>query len=364
VVTELEEIDSPALIVDLDVMEANVASMTRLTGAHGVALWPNMKGHKIPELAWRQVRAGATGITCQKLAEAEVMVNAGFTDVLVAVQVIGPAKVERLLRLARRAHLITVVDSLEGARAISDSFARQDRAIEAFLEVDIGYRRCGVSAAEALDLGRKISRLPGLKLVGVMGYEGQIYDLNGREEVRAAARRSYDLLLGVSASLRSAGLDAPRVSVGASAGAEVAVETAGITEIRAGSYLMNDRAQIAMGSAEAAACAATVLATVISTPTESRAVIDAGAKALTATTLPGLAGYGALVGHVEAVLERLSDEHGMIATRGGNPFRVGDRVQVIPNSHTVVLNQFAEVHAVRKGVVEAVLPVAARGMMQ
>jgi D-serine deaminase-like pyridoxal phosphate-dependent protein len=364
VVTELAELDSPALIVDLDVMEANVASKTRLTSAHGIELWPNIKGHKIPTLAWSQVRSGAAGITCQKLAEAEVMVNAGFTEVLLAVQVVGTAKVERLRRLARRAHLVTVVDSLPGAQSISDAFSHCGQTIEAFLEVDLGYRRCGVTAPEALDLAQRMSRLPGLKLVGVMGYEGHIYDLTGRAEVEAAARRSYELLVGVSTRLQDAGIAATRVSVGASAGARVAVEMPGITEIRAGSYLMNDRAQIAMGSADQTGCAATVLATVISVPDGSRAVIDAGAKALTATTLPGLAGYGLLVGHGEAVLERLSDEHGMIATASADDFRVGDRVQVIPNSHTVVFNQFAEVYAVRKGRVEAVLPVAARGMMQ
>ncbi len=364
-VTELAEIDSPALIVDLDVMEANLASMTQLAGSNGIDLWPNIKGHKIPALAWRQVRAGAAGITCQKLSEAEVMVNAGFTDVLVAVQVIGAQKIERLLRLARRVRLITVVDSLEGATAISEVFARQDRTIEVFLEIDMGYRRCGVNAADAPALGRRISQLPGLELIGVMGYEGHIYDLSGKVEVLVAARKSYELLIGASASLRDAGIDAPRVSVGASAGVEVAVETPGITEIRAGSYLMNDRAQIAMGAADSARCAATVLATVISVPNPSLTVIDAGAKALTATTLPGLAGYGLILGNGDAILERLSDEHGMIATGGGgNPFHVGDRVRIIPNSHTVVFNQFAEVYGVRNGKVEVVLPVAARGMMQ
>src|ERR1019366_2892385 len=119
-------------------MEANLASMTQLAGSNGIDLWPNIKGHKIPALAWRQVRAGAAGITCQKLSEAEVMVNAGFTDVLVAVQVIGAQKIERLLRLARRVRLITGVDSPGGATAISEVFARQDRTIEVFLEIDMG----------------------------------------------------------------------------------------------------------------------------------------------------------------------------------------------------------------------------------
>jgi D-serine deaminase-like pyridoxal phosphate-dependent protein len=364
-VTELAEIESPALIVDLDVMEANVASMTKVVRSNGIELWPNIKGHKIPELAWRQVRAGAAGITCQKLSEAEVMVNAGFTDVLVAVQVIGRQKVERLLRLSGRAHVKTVVDSLSGAKAISDAFANRGRTIDVFLEIDIGYRRCGVTAAEARALARLTSKLPGLRVVGVMGYEGHIYDLSSKSEVLAAARRSYELLVRASESIREAGIDAPRVSVGASAGVEVAVETPGITEIRAGSYLMNDRAQIAMGAADTARCAATVLATVISVPNPSVTVIDAGAKALTATTLPGIAGYGLIVGHDDVILDRLSDEHGMIATVGARePFQVGDRVRIVPNSHTVVFNQFAEAYGVRNGTIEAVLPVAARGMMQ
>ena len=364
-VTELAEIDSPALIVDLDVMEANVASMTSLTSARGIGLWPNIKGHKIPALAWRQVRSGAAGITCQKLAEAEVMVNAGITDVLVAVQVIGADKVERLRRLALRANLTTVVDSMAGARAISDAFARHGCSIDAFLELDMGYHRCGVEAADALPLARELAALPGLRLVGVMGYEGHIYDLTRKDEVLAAARRSYEVLVGASASLREAGIDAGRVSVGASAGAEVAVEMPGITEIRAGSYLMNDRAQLAMGAVLPDRCAATVLATVISVPKPDLAVIDAGAKALTPTTLPGLDGYGLVAGSDCVVVGRLSDEHGMIDTAGAaRRYQVGDRVRIIPNSHTVVFNQFAEVYGVRGDRVEAVLPVAARGMMQ
>ena len=358
------EIDSPALLVDLDVMEANLSAMAALTRAHAVELWPNIKGHKIPALAWKQLHAGAAGITCQKLAEAEVMVDAGVAHVLVAVQVIGANKLARLLRLARRAQVTTVVDSLESARAISDAAVRGGLVIDAFLEVDIGYHRCGVRAADARALAHDLAELPGLKLVGVMAYEGHLYDVEGKSAVLAAARGCYEELVRVSAGLRDAGIDAPRVSVGASAGAEAAVQVAGITEVRAGSYLMNDRAQIAMGATDAAGCAATVLATVISVPDATRAVIDAGAKALTPTTLSPLAGYGAIVGHNDAVIDRLSDEHGMIVTGGRNPFRIGDRVQVIPNSHTVVFNQFAEAHMVRKGEVEAVLPVSARGMMQ
>jgi len=362
---DLAEIETPALVIDLDVMEANLASMAAFLRTHGIAQRPNIKGHKIPALAWRQVRAGAAGITCQKLSEAEVMVDAGLPDVLVAVQVIGAAKVDRLLRLARRAKVTTVVDSLEGAEPIARAFDAGGMTVDVLLEVDIGYHRCGVDPGEALALARSLSQLPGLNLVGVMGYEGHLYDLSGRDAVEDAARQSYEALTMVAKALRHAGIAAPRVSIGASAGARAAATVSGITEVRAGSYLFNDRAQIQMGSAEQATCAATVIATVISVPTESRAVIDAGAKALTPTTLGGMPGYGDILGYQGALLDRLSDEHGMInvgATR--NPFSVGDRVRIIPNSHTVVFNQFPEVHGVRDGKVEAVLPVAARAMMQ
>lgn len=207
--------------------------------------------------------------------------------------------------------------------------------------------------------------MPGLRLVGVMGYEGHIYELSGRGEVLNAARTSCELLVGVAARLRDAGVEIARVSVGASAGAEAAVETPGITEIRAGSYLFNDRAQIKLGAADPGQCAATVAATVISAPAAGRAVIDAGAKALTAETVAGVPGYGLIRGYQGLIIDRLSDEHGMVSWGDSTaPVRVGDRVHVIPNSHTVVFNQFAEVYGVRNGKVESAWAVAARGKMQ
>src|SRR5205814_9911314 len=155
---------------------------------------PNIKGHKIPALAWRQVRAGAAGITCQKLSEAEVMVDAGLPDVLVAVQVIGAAKVDRLLRLARRAKVTTVVDSLEGAEPIARAFDAVGMTVDVLLEVDIGYHRCGVDPGGSLALARSLSQLPGLDLVGVMGHEGLLYHLPGMNGGEHADRQPYEQL--------------------------------------------------------------------------------------------------------------------------------------------------------------------------
>src|SRR5207244_824720 len=158
--------------------------------------------------------------------------------------VIGAAKVDRLLKLARRAKLTTVVDSLAGAEPIARAFASSGMTIDVLLEIDIGYHRCGVDGRGAPALARRLSQLPGLNLVGVMGYEGHLYDLSGKGAVEAAARESYEMLTRVANGLRNAGIEVPRVSIGASAGARAAVDVRGITEVRAGSYLFNHRAQV------------------------------------------------------------------------------------------------------------------------
>lgn len=361
--TSFEELDTPALIVDLDRMEANIGAMAALAADAGTYLRPHAKAHKIPALAWKQIKAGACGITCQKLGEAEVMADAGIQNILVAMPIVGPIKIARLLQLARRCHITTVVDSLAAAQHLST--AAQDGApIDTLIEVDVGYRRCGVSSVGVLDLAKSLQETcPMLRIRGVLAYEGHLYDLSGDDVVSAAAS-AYDLLGSVADRLRAAGIPIECVSVGASSAARIAVQHPAITEIRAGSYIFHDRAQIAMGGATEGECALTILATVVSAPTEERVVIDSGAKAVTPTALTGIRGYGSIRGYDSAVLDRLSDEHGMITVLHGRGPAVGERLQIIPNSGSGVVNQFSELIGVRGGVVECVWPIAAQGRMQ
>lgn len=361
----LVEIDTPALLVDLDQMEANIAAMADLARRTGTDLRPHAKAHKIPALARRQMEAGAVGITCQKLGEGEVMADAGLDDILVTFPIVGPLKIARLLRLAHRCHVTTVVDSLMAAKPLSEAAEEEGIQLDTLIEVDVGYRRCGVSADEAPRLARSLMECcPGLRVRGLMAYEGHLYNLSAAE-VAPAAIAAYDLLGNLAGELRNCGIPVECVSVGASAGAETAARHPAITEIRAGSYIFNDIAQVMMGGATEDECALTVLATVVSTPTPDRAVIDAGAKALTFTTLPGVPGYGRIRNHEDAVLGRLSDEHGMIALPPhGRAFAIGERIQVVPNSGSVVINEFSDLIGVRAGVVECVWPIAARGRMQ
>jgi D-serine deaminase-like pyridoxal phosphate-dependent protein len=362
----IDEIDTPALIVDLDRMEANITAMADLARRHGVALRAHAKSHKIPALAWRQVRAGAEGIACQKLGEAEVMAEAGLPDIMVSYPIIGSIKVRRLLGLARRLHFTTVVDSLEGARPLSAAAVADGLVVDTLLEVDSGYHRCGVSPDDAPAMARAIAHeLPGLRFKGLLAYEGHVYGLNRPDEVARAASASYDVLGSVADRLRESGIPVECVSAGSSVSAEAAAAHPAITELRAGGYIFNDRSVVMLGGATEQQCSLTVLATVVSKRGSDHVVIDAGAKAMSLATLSGVPGYGLILGHEDALLRKVADEHGMIAVPpGGRPFTIGERVSIVPNEHNTVVNQFPELVGVRGGRVECVWPIAGRGLMQ
>jgi D-serine deaminase-like pyridoxal phosphate-dependent protein len=362
----IDEIDTPALIVDLDTMEANIAGMAALARRHGVALRAHAKGHKVPDLAWRQVRAGAVGIACQKLGEADVMADAGLPDILIPYPIIGPIKIRRLLDLARRTHVTTVVDTLDGAGPLSAAAVAAGIVLDTMLEVDSGYHRCGVSPNAALGLAQTIARdLPGLRFKGVMAYEGHIYGLDRPDDVVRAARASYDVLGAVAHRISDAGLPVECVSAGSSVSAEAAAAHPAITEVRAGGYVFNDRSVVLLGGATQQQCSLTVLSTVVSKRGSDHAVIDAGSKALSLATLSMVPGFGLLLGHEDAVLRKLADEHGMISVpEDARPFGIGERVRIIPNEHATVVTQFPELVGMRGDRVECVWPIAARGMMQ
>ena len=355
-----DDLDTPSLVVDLDRVDRNIARMAALAAQHSVALRPHVKSHKVPELARWQVSAGASGITCQRLSEAEVMVGAGLNDVLIATEIVGVIKATRLAELASRARLTTVIDSIEGARQVGAAVASRGLVIDALVEVDLGLHRCGVQPPQVGELAEQVSRIPGLQFVGIMGYEGHVYDKSHIRRVADTAARAYGRLDRALVSLDKAGLVAGRVSVGATAAARAACVHPGINELRCGSYIFNDLTQVAAGWAALDECAATVLATVVSARSDRSAVIDAGAKTLSLARTPGRVGYGLILGHEASVIARLSDEHGMVEG-GGHPLRVGERVLIVPNSHTTVVNEFSEMVGVRNGKVEETWKVEARG---
>lgn len=347
----IADLDTPCVLIDLDRVEANIAALQRHCGGLGLALRPHIKTHKLPELARLQIEAGASGITCQKLGEAEVMADAGITDIFLPYNLLGPAKLARAVALARRVKLSLTCDSLAVAQGLSAAFSDAELTTDVLVECETGLRRCGVQTpADAVDLAKAIAGLPGLNFGGLMTYPPP----GGVEKA--------DQWLGAAVSaLRGAGLDCPRISTGGSPDMWAAGGYRHATEYRPGTYIYNDRSLVAYGSCTIDDCALTVLATVISTPTPERCVIDAGSKALT-SDLMGLDGHGLVLGYPELGLHGLSEEHGAMTVPAGSARpALGERLRIIPNHACVVSNLFDEVFLIRGDIVQACVPVAARG---
>ena len=304
-----EPISTPALLVDLDVFDANVAAMDALLAATSKTLRPHMKTHRTPALALRQLGDRASGVTCATVGEAEVMVHAGITDVLVANEVVDPAKIERLVRLADRAEVTVAVDSATGVDLLSRAAVRAGQTVGVLIDIDVIIHRCGVaSPAEALALADIVERSPGLRLRGIMGYEGRI-----RSEVPDRAGRiasAYELLAATRAVLVAAGVPVQVVSAAGTATIREALLDPVVTELQAGVYAVMEPELMRMGLPFA--CAVAVRGTVISSHPD-RAVLDFGRRSV------GME-YGPPVPLLSGVREvTVSDEHTTLWTDGPAP---------------------------------------------
>jgi D-serine deaminase-like pyridoxal phosphate-dependent protein len=313
--------DTPYASVDLDAVERNVERMQRYCDAHGLAFRPHVKTHRLPAIAHRQVRAGAVGITCQKVGEAAVMVEAGIEDVLLTYPVLGEAKLERLCGLAEVARISIAADSAEAATGLSRAFASRGLELDFLVECDTGLRRTGVQAPEqALELARLLGGLPGLRFAGLMTYPAG----PATEPFFAAARELIE----------DAGMEVGTLSAGGTADAFHTHDLASVTELRAGTYVFGDRGCIANGSVALEDCALRVHATVVSRPTPTRAILDAGSKVLTTDSVeaPGERGYGLLVERPGALVDELFEEHARVELSPEEPtLQVGEIVSIVPN---------------------------------
>ena len=347
------DIDTPSVLIDLDVVERNLRRWQAHCDAAGLANRPHIKTHKIPDLARRQIALGAQGITCQKLGEAEVMADAGIEDVLITFNLLGDAKLARAVALARRVKLSVVCDNDVVADALSAAFARDGLRLDVLVEVDTGAGRNGVQTpAEAVALAERMSNRPGIRFAGFMTYppKGDV------EGPRAFLAATLELC-------QEKGLEAQVVSSGGTPDMWQASRAGGVTEHRAGTYIYHDRMQVAAGAATYDDCAMTVLATVVSRPTVDRAILDCGSKSLAADPLgPGL-GHGHIREYPEAVVARLNEEHGTVdLSHCGTKPQIGERVHIIPNHACVVTNLHDRVWGIRGDRVETMYPVAARGL--
>lgn len=345
-------LDTPVPVVDLDVVARNIARLQQACDAAGVMNRPHIKTHKSIAVARMQVDAGAGGITCQKLGEAERMADAGFHDILLSYTLVGDAKAQRLAALARRIKLSVCCDSNIGALGLSRAMADSGATLSVLVECDTGRGRAGVdTAGQAVALAATITDLPGLRFAGLL-----TYGPNGGAEKTAA------FVQDVRAGCDVRGLDFTVVSAGGTPGIADIGKT-GETEYRAGTYVFNDRQMVGMGAATADDCALFVYATVVSRPNRNRALLDAGSKSLT-SDLSGFKDFGMLVDYQGARIYQLAEEHAFVDLSACDRIpEVGDVVRVLPNHVCPVVNLFDQVLTVRYGQLAGSMTVDARGLV-
>jgi D-serine deaminase-like pyridoxal phosphate-dependent protein len=350
-----KEYGTPCAVIDMDKVERNIARIQAACDAAGVANRPHIKTHKSPLLAQMQIKAGAKGITCQKLGEAEIMADAGIDDILISYNLLGEEKMARLAALLRRANVKVCVDNM----TVIDGLIRvphlAERELSVLVECDTGRKRAGVETpAEAIELARELSAWPGLKFAGLLMYPTE----TGWDDTQR-------FLDETTAGLRAVRLEPGIVSTGGSPNLKNVGKLKGATEHRPGTYIYNDRMQVAAGVASWDDCALNIYSTVVSRAGPERGILDAGSKTLTSDTGGGLDGHGLILEHPEAKIAKFAEEHGFLdLARSNTRPNVGDVVRIVPNHVCVVVNMMDEVVMVRGDEIVGVLPVAARGKLR
>ena len=335
--------ETPAVVIDSDRVDRNIAKMAAITRDAGVDLRPHAKTHKMPALARRQIEAGAVGITVAKVGEAEVFVDAGIDDILVAYPLWGEGKWNRLCDLAERARITAAADSAVAISGLAAVAAKRGLTIPVRIELDTGFGRCGVQDVRGvIELANLIADTPGVELDGLMSFAGQSY-ARGLEGVEMVAREDAALITEAADILRGEGFEIRAVSVGGTPTAAAASRLPGVTEVRPGTYIFSDRDQAALGWGSLSDCALTVLVTVVSRPTATRAIIDGGTKTFSSDQASQGPGWGVVLGHPGVRIDRMSEEHGILELPAASDIQIGTVLRVIPNHACGTLNMHDEV---------------------
>jgi len=352
------EIDTPALCLDADALERNIERMAQYLADKPVRLRPHNKTHKCPTIAWKQLRAGAIGITAAKLGEAEVLAQAGVRDILIANQIVGGRKIARLVNLAGYSDVMVAVEDIGNAEELSAAAQAKGLQLRAIIEVDVGMGRCGTQPGEGtLALAQRMVDLPGIAFEGIMGYEGHAVMIPDMEERRVAVHTAMGQLIETRDVLVRHGVPVGIVSAAGTGTYAITGEIEGITELQAGSYATMDAKY--KGIVPEFENALTVVTQVISVTGTDRAVTDAGMK--TVTREFGMPVVAAPDGWV---VKSLSEEHGTLNRVDGPALKRGDKVELIPTHGCTTINLHDVYHVIRDDIVEAIWPIAGRGKIR
>lgn len=367
--SEYTEIDTPALLIDQEIMLENLRRMQKKADEYCVKLRPHTKTHRMPELARLQVREGACGITVAKVGEAEIMAENGLDNIFIANEIVGVSKLERVKVLNRKLKIRIGVDSEYQIDQLEAVFLAEERPIEVLMEIEVGENRSGIITDEQLrKLANYIKSKKKVVLKGVFSHEGHCYKAKDAEDCINRAIFSQTRTLRAADIIRDLGIEIDTISIGATPSLLHAGIIAGITEIRPGTYIFMD---VGQGSAiqDFSRCAAVVLTTVISKPTAERVVLDAGAKCLTSQNrsegICATQGYGLVKGCDNVRLSGVFDEHGLIYNKEfSNIVQIGDKIEVIPNHICPTCNLYEKAYLVSKGEMLKTIPVLCRGKSQ
>ena len=346
----VNQLETPVAVVNLDVLQNNITKLQVYLDQHGIANRPHIKTHKIPEIAWMQLNAGAVGITCQKLGEAEVMAQAGIRDIFLPYNMMGETRLDRVIALARRIDLKLTADSYYCVQGLSSKAHQAGIEIPVLVEFDSGMGRCGVQTPEeAVSLAQTIDRAPGLRFEGLMTYP--------------TSANAASFTLQTIQTLEEKGIAVNVVSGGGTPRMWYAHEHPVFTEHRAGTYVYGDRNTIASGAMTLEDIGLHVITTIVSRPTDDRGIMDGGSKTFSSDKSKA-EGFGLLLEYPQAKFYKMSEEHGFVdfSACKRKP-QIGERVTVVPNHTCPVSNLFDKVIGVRGQRVEVVWPVAARGKL-
>ena len=358
--TPKKEIDTPALLIDLDIMERNIETAAAFCRGVDAELRPHSKTNKCPSIAKAQIDAGAIGICCAKVGEAEVMVDGGIDDIFIANQVIGKIKIKRLMGLAKRSRISVAVDDPENVLELSAAAVAFGAKLGVILEVDVGMDRCGVPAGaeasgSAIEIGKAIAASPGLTFMGIMGYEGHMVNTTPFEDRELGTKLAMKKLLETRDSLLASGLPVEIVSAGGTGTYNITGRIPGITELEAGSYVFMDGAYRKV--LDDFDCALTVLATVVSRPRPDIAILDIGRKSISNDV-----GLPTVVGLDGANLIKLSEEHAKVEVEGdARQLRPGDKIEILPSHGDTTINIHSHYFGVRNEELEVIWEIAGRG---
>lgn len=361
-------LETPSIHIDAKNVKRNISNMAKTADNNGVQLRPHIKTHKMPGIAQEQMKAGAAGIAVAKTTEAEVMADGGINDIFIAYPVITDAAIDRVLTLNTKIRLIVGIDSLEGAQKLSERAESAKQNVEVRMEIDTGLKRTGVPYEQILEKAKKIIKFENLTMTGIYTFRGAVLQGEPTMDLKSAGFEEGELMVSAAKKLQDNGIHIKDVSIGSTPTAKYAVQVEGVTEVRPGTYVFYDRMQAEYGVCDYEDCAAAVKATIISQPSADLLVIDGGSKTFATDVQPGgkplyMKGFGTIKGHPDAVLERMTEEHGMIRVPENSQLKIGDTLDIIPNHICSTINLHNFVYIEDEGEAKKV-PVAARGKLQ